>query len=138
MINRAIQQIKDQHKLKLAPYTDQDDVLRIGYGKKVNLIEISPELAQYWLELDLESIELDLSDRDFFKHLNVARKAVIINIAYALGLKKLLSFKSFIHSLKKSDFESAAGCFDRMKLKELMGVGVTRGLSRQLKNGEWK
>lgn len=65
------------------------------------------KVADVWLECDLESINTKLNQYSWFKRQNADRKAVLVSMAYQLGVKGLFGFKNMIRALKADDYATA-------------------------------
>ncbi len=81
----------------------------IGYGFNLDRNDIPKEVADFWLEYNLKKLneELDLY-LPFYKKLNDARKYVLINMAYQMGLHGLLGFREFLENLKNGHYKEAS------------------------------
>ena len=137
MINRAVQQIKRHEHINLKPNKGKDGILKVGYGTRLDSIEISNELAEYWLNEDIDNIYSALSDHHFFIQLNLPRKSAIIDLAYAVGVSDLLNHKLFMNRIRKKSFTNAANVilydsfYSSLKLKRRTDIAL------QLSTGEW-
>ena len=80
-----------------------------GYNQALAVFEFTVPLrvAQVWLECDLADIETKLNGYNWFKRQNASRKAVLISMAYQLGVTGLFGFKNMIRALKIDDYAMA-------------------------------
>lgn len=91
------------------PYVDTEGKLTIGYGR--NLIDnpLQPHEAAELLMSDITRTVRDL-DRmlPWWRSLSEARQMVLANMAYNLGLPRLLGFQKFLAAAKRGDYDLAA------------------------------
>lgn len=106
--DKLIESIKKHEGLSLLPYEDTEGFITIGYGTNIDA-GISLGQANALLNLELDSIrkELDKKIPDYKNH-NEARQNVIIEMAYNLGIPRLLKFKKMLGYLEKRDYNHAA------------------------------
>lgn len=94
---------------KLHPYRCTAGKLTIGVGRNLDDKGISIKESRFLLQNDLEDAERDA--RTFcveFGYLLPARQAVLIDMAFNLGLGGLLNFKKFQKALDRKDFDAAS------------------------------
>lgn len=93
-------------------YTDSEGYLTIGVGRMIDRRldgGLSDDEIEYLLDNDIKKAERDA--RAFapnFDDLSEARKAVLVNMAFNLGLSRLMQFVKFRASIAVSDFRTAA------------------------------
>ena len=118
-INRVVEQLKVDEGFRAFVYDDatgkplkKGDTIKghptVGYGTELSKRGIEEEEAEYLMRRDLAKIVANLNSQVFFKHLDDARKAVIVNMCYQMGINGFLKFKRFINSLIMEDYTSAA------------------------------
>lgn len=91
------------------PYTDSRGFLTIGFGFNLTTQELPLSIALEWLDLLLFTIEHQLEKNiSFFDQLNDARKSVLMNMAYQMGIGGLLSFHDMLKALGCKDYEGAS------------------------------
>lgn len=101
--------IKRFEGLELKPYKCPAGKLTIGYGRNLEDNGITTHEANLMLENDLLNVKLELQDKlPVFNKLDDVRQNVLIEMAYNMGVPKLLGFKNTIAFLKKNDFQSAS------------------------------
>ena len=101
--------LRDDEGLRLKPYHCTADKLTIGYGRNLEDRGISESEAEFLLANDVSEIHEDLSEiYDFFEYLSPTRKAVLINMAFNLGLNGLSKFKKMIKAIEDDDYAEAA------------------------------
>ena len=102
--------VRKHEGLRLFPYTDTVGKLTIGYGR--NLVDrgLAITEAELMLQNDLHFAEVDA--RSFtgpaFETLSAPRRAVVVDMAFNLGLTRLRQFTRFREALGQGDFETAA------------------------------
>lgn len=84
----------------------------IGYGRNVDVAGgkgLSVEESEYLLRNDIQKITAHLTNAiPVFHELNDARRAVLINMGYNLGMHGLMNFKLMLRALAHKDFNTAA------------------------------
>lgn len=96
--------------LKLKPYRDTVGKLTIGVGRNLDDLGLTENEARYLLENDLGRVraELDVA-LPWWRALDLPRQTVLQNMAFNLGLPRLLTFKRFLSALQQGDNQLAAG-----------------------------
>ena len=95
--------------LKLKPYRCTAGKLTIGVGRNLDDMGITENEARYLLENDLGRIRLELDDAlPWWRALDATRQAVLLDVAFNLGLTRLMGFKKFLHALSHGDNLTAA------------------------------
>lgn len=118
-LQKIKESIKKYEGLKLKPYTCPKGKLTIGIGRNLEDKGIKIDEAEKMLDNDLLDIKLELEDKlPVFKKLDDVRRNVLIEMAFNMGVPKLLNFKNTIGYLEtavfcldKSDIGSAKTCF---------------------------
>ncbi|MAI64813.1 MAG: glycoside hydrolase [Alteromonas sp.] len=104
----TIRQIKRHEGLKLKPYKCTAGKLTIGYGRNLEDRGIDKDEAEQMLLRDMCEVEEQLFDKGLLDGLNDARKAVLINMGFQLGITGLLKFKRMLSALANHEYELAA------------------------------
>lgn len=104
----TINQIKRHEGLKLHPYKCTAGKTTIGYGRNLDDKGITASEAEEMLLTDMCEVEERLFGEGLFSGLNDARKAVLINMGYQLGVSGLFKFKKMIAALDRKQYELAA------------------------------
>lgn len=109
-INIALNQLKIDEGLRLQPYRCTADKLTIGYGRNLEDVGITSAEAELMLANDIKDAVQDAQvfSGSAWSGLTPARKAVIINMAFNLGLSRLRQFKRFQQQLKMGRYDQAA------------------------------
>jgi lysozyme len=124
---------------RLRAYQDSVGVWTIGYGTNLQTLEIDDELATEWLYDMLRKAEVSAGGYPWFRtNLNQARKDVVVEMIYNLGLARFDRFKLLKTALAESKFDVAASEMLSSLWAEQVGVRALR-LAGQMKTGEyWK
>lgn len=133
-----INQLKRHEGLKLKPYRCTAGKLTIGFGRNLDDKGITDEEAESMLKNDIDSTtEAVLKSIPAYKKLNDARKAVLINMAFNLGINGLLKFKKVINALDGERYTLAASeMLDSNWAFQVPNRALE--LAEQMKTGEWK
>lgn len=84
--------------------------LTIGYGFNLEAVAMPKEVADLWISILLNDIRSELSSSlgKQFDALDQARQAVLIDMAYQMGVDGLLKFNRMLKSLFAGDYERAS------------------------------
>ena len=94
---------------RFMPYTDSVGVLTIGYGCAIGITGLTREEAEYLLDSRVRMAQRDLDFMlPWWVNLDDARQFVLCQMAYQLGLNKLLDFRKFREALRVGDYSRAA------------------------------
>ena len=107
LLNRLVAQLKPDEGFKSTPYYDTVGVLTIGYGR--NLEEgISQPEAMFMLVNDVnDAITAAEAVCPSFETLTMARREVLVNMAFNLGQSRLGRFKKMLAAIEREDWEAA-------------------------------
>jgi lysozyme len=141
LMTKGLAQIKRHEGLVLHAYKDSLGYLTIGYGRLIDKAKgggISEGEAEYLLQNDV-SIVLSALQRNitFFERLSVARQAVLMNMAFQMGINGLLKFKKTLTLIEMGDYDAAA---DNM-LKSLWAKQTPNRaaeMAEQMRTGQWQ
>jgi lysozyme len=90
-------------------YTDNKGFLTIGYGFNITTGSIPISVAMQWLDYLINGIYLQLEEKiAFWNDLNDARKYVLANMAYQMGIGGLLGFRDMLKALGNKDYITAS------------------------------
>ena len=106
----AIDLIKKHEGLRLFPYDDGYGNLTIGYGLNIS-DGITMAEAEMLLLSRVKTAVIDVMKvfgSDAFGELSRLRQAVLIDMAYNLGINRLATFGELIRAIQIKDFEMAA------------------------------
>lgn len=107
----AITWLKADEGLVLQPYKCSANKTTIGYGRNLEDCGINEDEANFLLINDYDRAELDAVSfigAEVFVTLSEERKAVLVCMAFNLGLTRLNKFVKFKAAIKKNDFDEAS------------------------------
>jgi len=104
LIESTVNQVKLHEGFRAKPYKDTCG-LSIGYGTTLILTKNEAEVL---LRMRLLKLYAELNKYYWFTQSNNARKQVLLDMAYNLGLNGLKSFKKMIWSLNHKYYHGAA------------------------------
>ncbi len=118
-------------------YLDSEGVPTIGIGHNLRDRPISERAIQIIFEDDLADTEADVRMRiPVFATLSEARRGVLLNMAFNLGIGGLLEFRKMLEALRIQDWDRAATEMLDSKWASQVGARATR-LAEQMITGEW-
>lgn len=141
LMTMGVDQIKRHEGLVLHAYKDSLGYLTIGYGRLIDKAKhggINEAEAEYLLQNDVSSV-LSVLHRNitFFDSLCVPRQAVLMNMAFQMGITGLLKFKKTLTLIEMGDYDAAA---DNM-LKSLWAKQTSNRaaeMADQMRSGQWQ
>lgn len=108
MQEKWIDQTKRYEGLRLKPYTCPTGHLTIGYGHNLEN-GITQDMAEYILTRDMALAQMEVGARvPWAGQLDEARQYVLVDMAFNMGISKLMTFKKFLAALNKRDYPAAA------------------------------
>ena len=143
----TLAQVKRHEGLSLVPYLCPAGFLTIGYGHNIyagngpDIKEddrITEKEAEKLLELDLRAVGTSLdSALAGWRKLDEPRQAVLLNMAFNLGVRGLLGFRKALAAVKAGDFETAAAeMLDSKWRRDVKGRAYE--LAEQMRTGRWQ
>lgn len=140
-------QLKRHEGLELRTYVCPAGKLTIGYGH--NLTDdpvwglqrgdkISARQAEELLQRDVRRAARELDEKlPWWRSLCEARQAVLLNMAFNLGVHGLLAFSRMLMALRQKDYKGAS--FEMIDSDWHEQVGVrSEELIRQMRTGQWE
>jgi len=95
--------------IKTIPYRCTAGKLTIGVGRNLDDRGITPEEARYLLRNDLARAQADLDKYlPWWNGLSEVRRAVMIDMAFNLGIHGLLKFRNTLEALRRGDWQAAS------------------------------
>lgn len=131
-----ITQLKRHEGFRSKIYVDTTGHRTIGYGTNLE-VGITKEQAEGLLFGELKNLAEELTSiNPWVDDLLPARYAVLLNMAYNLGIKGLLRFRKMWAALEKRNFAEAADeMMDSLWAKQVKNRAAE--LSRQMRTGTW-
>ena len=140
-LTKAVAQIKSDEGCVLHAYKDTLDFITIGYGRLLDKRRgggISQAEADMLLEHDIDDKLLELRQKlPWFDGLDSARKGVLLNMAFQMGITGLMSFKNTLRYIEAGDYENAAaGMLQSLWAKQT--PNRAKRMSEQMRTGQWQ
>jgi lysozyme len=141
MTNEDIQTMIKKHEgFKTTIYLDTEGVPTAGWGHAFLVNSVVPEdVCERFFERDFAEATRNFNSFCALNDIQVdsVRKAVLIDMAFNLGLPKLLKFKKMIAALQVADYDEAARQMEDSKWYGQVG-SRGRELVRMMKTGRSK
>jgi len=129
------EQIMIDEGFRSKPYLDTVGKLTIGYGRNLDDVGISKAEAYAMLQNDIKKVTAELRSKiHFFGLLSDGRQNALINMAFNMGVSKLLGFKKTLALMEKGDFDEASREVLRSKWASQVGQRAVR-ISEKIKTG---
>ena len=93
---------------RLLPYRCSEGYLTIGVGRNLDDRGITQEESRFLLKTDMEIVLKEAATLDYWDELNDARKLVIADMIFNLGLSRFIRFVKFAAALRIHDYTLAA------------------------------
>jgi len=134
--SKLVESVKKHEGLRLSTYRDSLDVPTIGYGTNLLHLTITEELAEQWLLEKLGACQDALSLIPEYRNLDFVRRAVLVELAYNMGLAGLLTFTKMFASFRIKNFKaSSRELLDSKYAAQVGNRAIT--LARRLRTGKW-
>ena len=116
---RLVDELKTDEGFSAFAYNDvtgeriTDDVtsswdVTIGWGRNIEVKGITEQEAEIMLQNDVTEVALEVSKRlPIFDGLNGARQEALCNMAFTMGITRMLKFRRTIAALEAHDFQTA-------------------------------
>ena len=107
-INQIISDLERDEGVRLKPYLDTVGKTTIGIGRNLTDNGITAAEAKVLLQNDLFRVANEL-DRvaPWWRKMSQVRQNALVNMAFNLGLPRLLTFKKMMVALENGNFETA-------------------------------
>lgn len=142
-----LSQLKRHEGLRLTTYRCTAGALTIGYGHNLDAnpipdidanTKITEERAGRILMEDCRKAAETLDKRTpWWRELNPPRQAVMLNMAFNLGIAGLLGFKNTLSAMQEGRWEDAAGGMLSSKWAKQVKRRAAE-LAKQMRSGEWQ
>lgn len=132
--------LKREEGCVLHAYKDSVGLWTIGYGRLIDKSKgggITEAEADYLLDNDIFKVTTQLSAAfPWFNGLNEPRKAVLIGMAFQMGMKGLVSFKTSLSNIRDEHYANAAESM-RQSLWAKQTPARALRMATQMETGEW-
>lgn len=133
-----LEQLKRHEGFRSKVYKCPVGYLTIGYGRNLETNGITKEEAEYLLQKDVEKIEKKLLEKlPWMSELEEPRRAVLINMAFNLGITGLLKWKNTLECIKEGEYMAAATSIRQSKYARQVG-NRAKELANQIETGFFK
>lgn len=141
MKDKLVTQLRRDEGEVLHAYEDHLGFLTIGIGRLIDKRKgggISSEEAAYLLNNDIDT-RIKALERalPWFSRLDDARKGVLVNMAFQLGVDGLLAFKNTLKEVEAGNYSKASEMMLMSKWATQTPVRAQR-LAKQMRTGEWQ
>ena len=136
LLDRAREMIARHEGIRLKPYLDTVGKMTVGYGRNLTDVGISQQEASFLLENDIKKVIHELIKIPWFNTLNPARKAVLIDMAFNLGISGLMKFRRTLQSIETGQYELAAKQMLQSKWARQVGTRAKR-LAHMMQTGAY-
>lgn len=132
-----ISQLKRDESCRLKPYRDSVGKLTIGVGRNLDDVGISQDEADTLLQHDVVNVSQAIRENlPWTSALDDVRRAVLVNMAFNMGIHGLLGFKNFLDAVKAGKWAEAANEMFNSRWASQVGARSHR-LAQQIETGEW-
>lgn len=122
--------------LRLKTYRCTAGKLTIGVGRNLDDVGISEPEAMVLLENDIDSVSKDLTRTlPWWTTLDDARREVLANMAFNMGIGTLLTFKNTLQAIKDGKYAEAAKMMLQSKWAAQVG-NRAKELAAQMETGK--
>ena len=133
-----INQFLRDEGLRLKPYKDSVGKLTIGIGRNLDDVGISHDEALLFLNNDIDRTEARLrTELPWYLNLDDARKGVLVNMAFNMGVDKLLAFHNTLAFVQSGQYDKAADAMLDSLWAKQVGIRAKR-LAEQMRSGQWR
>lgn len=129
--------IKEHEGCRLKPYKCTAGKLTIGWGRNIEDVGISQQEADYLFDNDLKKVQDELLAKiPWFTTLNEVRQAVLLDMAFNLGVNGLLKWVITLGNVAKGHYKQAS--IDMLNSKWAKQVpNRAKKLSAMMDSGKW-
>jgi lysozyme len=130
------EQIKKHEGLRLKMYKDTKGIATIGYGFNLEANEIPLSMAEDLFNIQYTGHRLELiRNRPWILKLDPVRQGVLYDMAYNMGVPKLLAFNNTLKAIEEGRYVDAARNMEQSLWYKQVGTRA-KTLVRQMETGE--
>jgi len=118
------------------PYTDTVGKLTIGVGRNLTDRGLLPSEIEFLLDNDMHLVTMQCMTFPWFEALDEVRQAVILDMAFNMGMTVLRTFTNTLNLIAAGDYHGAAGNMLKSKWATQVGPRATQ-LSNMMATGAW-
>lgn len=137
--SRLREQLMRHEGVRLKAYRDTVGKLTIGVGRNLDDVGIADHEAAYLLSGDIDRAVRGLTARypSWFPELDPVRQAVLVNMAFNLGLSSLAGFIHTLDCVARGQYGEASDRMLQSKWAEQVGHRAVE-LAAQMRTGQWQ
>ncbi len=132
--------VRDEGGFQAFAYQDSRGFWTIGYGRCIDRRSgkgLARAEGELMLDNDIRGAEADVAHRiPWAAQLDEPRRAVLVMLAFNMGIGGLLTFRKMLAAMGKQDWPEAARELLDSDYAQQVGPRAQR-LARQLESGEW-
>lgn len=141
MIEQLKKQLRRDEDVVPHAYQDSEGWWTIGVGRLIDRRKggrLRDVEMDFMLHNDIDEIVMELRQRlPWFDRLNEARRGVLVNMAFNLGVFGLLGFKQTLAHVERGEYAKAADAMlDSKWAKQVKGRADR--LAEQMRSGVWQ
>lgn len=141
MYDNVEKQLRKDEGEVLTAYQDSLGFWTIGIGRLIDKRKgggITQEESSYLFQNDLKKVISALDKRiPWWTKLDEARKGVLINMSFQMGIDGLLGFKNTLRMIEQGQYSAAAdGMLNSLWARQT--PNRAKRLSTQMRTGEWQ
>ena len=142
MRTELTRQLRGDEGVKAQAYQDHLGFWTIGVGRLIDARKpgsgLRPHEIDYLLRSDIDDrIEALTRRLPWFQNLDDARKGVLLNMSFQLGVDGLLAFKNTLRLVEQGNYESAARNMLLSKWADQTPARARR-MAEQMRTGVWQ
>ena len=141
MSERLIKMLKRHEGVKSHAYKCSAGKVTVGVGRNIDEnggIGLTDSEIDMLLANDIKRVEQELKDRfSWFRNLDSVRREAMIDIAFNLGITKLLGFKKALAAMESGDYYWASTEFNASRWAEQVGYRSDE-LCDMIETGEYR
>ena len=81
----------------------------IGYGKRVDYLNVTKQQAKQWLKQDLEDLHnIVTATFDWFVFIDPVAQDIVMNMCYQLGIRGFSKFRKTIQYLENKNYKACS------------------------------
>lgn len=134
---KLIKQLKRHEGYRRLVYECSRGVLTVGIGRNLESVGISESEADFLLANDIKDATERLQAHDLLEGHDEVRQAVLINMAFNLGINGLLKFRNSLKLWRQKDYEGFSKEILNSRWARQVG-NRAKELSEQARTGEWQ
>jgi lysozyme len=137
----TFRQLEDEEGFVGHAYQDHLGYWTIGIGRLIDERKngsISREEALYLLKHDVDARVIQLDKKiPWWNDLDCARKSVLLQMSFQMGIPGLLKFKNTLNNIKAGNYEAAADSMSKSLWAKQTPQRAAR-MAEQMRSGKWQ